>query len=106
MVPVQPAQLRVAAPITDDWPVGFFIILGENPADMGPPKAVDPGRVRILGGIRMAMVLTVVSGPPKRPFLHGAASETGEHKLKPPARFIRAVGEVAVVSGGDAEHAH
>src|SRR5439155_21327519 len=106
MVSVQPAQLREPAPILDDRPVGLFVVLGENPADMGPPKAVDPGRMRILDRIRMAVVLAVVSRPPERSLLHGAASQTGEHKLKPPARFIRAMREVAMVAGGESEHAY
>src|SRR4029077_5401620 len=63
-------------------------------------------RVRILGRIRMAMVLAVVSGPPERPLLHGAASQTRQDKLKPAAGLVRAMGKVAVISGRDAEHAY
>src|SRR5205823_4297755 len=105
MVPVQPAQLRVTAPVMNDRPVSLLVVLGENPADMRPPKTVSPWRVRILGGVRMAMVLAVVSGPPKRSLLHSAASQTGQHKLKPSARLIGAMREVAVVAGCYSEHA-
>src|SRR5207245_5544233 len=98
MVPVQPAQLRITAPITDDRPVGFFVVPGQNPADVRPPETINARRMRIFGRIRMAMVLPVVSGPPERPLLHGAASETSQDELKPAAGLVRAMGKVAVIS--------
>src|SRR6266851_4472101 len=90
----------------NDRPISLFIVLGQNPADMRPPEAVGPRRVRILDGIRMAMVLAVVSAPPQRPFLHGTASENTQQELKPPAGLIRAMGEIAMIAGRNPKHAH
>ncbi len=72
---------------------------------MGPPPTADAGRVRIVGRVGVAMVLTMVSRPPEGAFLIGAATEPGEHKLKRPAGIEGTMRQIAVVADGDADHA-
>ena len=56
-------------------------------------------------GVGMAVVNAVMGRPPKNRFLSGALGQPGEHQLIETIEFKRAVAEIAVVSGGDSEHA-
>src|SRR5579875_548269 len=51
------------------------------------------------------MVPAMVRCPPQRPLLQGAATETGDKELHQPAGLVGTMGEVAVITGRDAEHA-
>src|SRR5579875_2787478 len=53
---IQPTQFRIARPIADVFPGGLRVFLGQNPSQMRPPKTGDVWRVRILRGIRVAMM--------------------------------------------------
>src|SRR5207247_11209669 len=45
-------------------------------------------------------------GRPDRAFLAGKGAAQSDHELHDAAEAVGAVGEVAVISGGDEEHAH
>src|SRR5690606_21383235 len=51
------------------------------------------------------VMVTMVSGPPQRAFLRGGAPAKRHHQLHRAAHLVAAMPEVAVVAGGDEEHA-
>ena len=69
------------------------------------PEEPFPWRVHILFGVRKAVVVTVVSGPPERAHLRRRGADPGQDELKGPAGAESPVGEVTVIPGGDSEHA-
>ena len=73
---------------------------------MAPQEAFLPGRVDIFRLVGVHVVMAMVRGPPQRPALHGGGAEHGKHELPATRRAERAMREVAVVEGGDREHAH
>ena len=46
-----------------------------------------------------------MAGPPQRPLLQGGGPADGQDELDEATHPVTAVGEVAVVAGGDEEHA-
>ena|SRR6516225_9334340 len=60
--------------------------------------------MQVFFGVGKPVMMTMMPGPPERAFLHGAAAKPRQDKLKDPARLEGAVGEVAMIAGGDAEH--
>ena len=51
-------------------------------------------------------MMAVMGRPPQRSALHGAGAHEREHKLHAPPAAKSAMGEVAVVAHGDAQHAN
>jgi hypothetical protein len=51
------------------------------------------------------VVCPVMAGPPQGPLLRGHRAQQCQQELEQAAGPVRAVGEVAVVAGGDGEHA-
>ena len=62
--------------------------------------------MQVAVGVAEAVVVAVVTRPPQRPLLRRAAAADGHDELHGPPELVAAVGEVAVVPGGDEEHAH
>jgi hypothetical protein len=52
----------------------------------------------------MAVVFTVVSGPPQRPFLQRQASQQSTYELKPAGCLKRSMRKIAVIEAGDRKH--
>ena len=69
---VQPHQLRIGRKIRNFREIGCIVLSMEDPADMTVDEAPVPGRMHILFGIRMQMVMSMLRSPPKDAFL-GAA---------------------------------
>ena len=103
MIPVEPTQFGVAAQVLYQPPVRCAGGRGQDPADVGPPKAVADGGVQVLGRVRGAVVVPMLRRPPQRPLLGCATPQPGQHELERPARLVRAVGEVTVVAGSHAD---
>ena len=51
-------------------------------------------------------MVTMVSGPPENAFLGGGHGHPGDDELKPTAGLKGAMGEIAVIAGGDEKHAN
>jgi len=71
---------------------------------MAPEKTVMSGRVNIGWLIRMPVMMTVMSSPPKRPTLYSCSSHNGKYKLTPTRGFESTVGKVAMIKPSDGEH--
>ena len=86
-------------------PVSWVIIRTDDPADVRIPNRFGYRRMHVVFGIRIAVVETMMSGPPEWTFLQCAASEPSHHELERTAGFVASVSEIAVVAAGYAEHA-
>ena len=73
---------------------------------MRPEKTKERGGMEIVFLIGEAMMMAMVSGPPKNAFLRGRHGHEGDDELKGAAGFIRAVRKIAVIAGGDEKHAN
>ncbi len=102
---VEEAQLRELREIGDVLDPRAVVAVGEEPEHVAPPEAVLHRRVRVLGLVRVLVVVPMVGRPPERPALHGARAHEREHELHAAPGAEGAVREVAVVADGDAEHA-
>src|SRR5688572_29699079 len=61
--------------------------------------------MHVLRGIGMQVVMPVLGGPPENALLPAALGQEGQDELENPAGPVSAVGEVAVISSPDREHA-
>ena len=100
---VQPAQLGVLGEVLDVVWVPGVVLVAQDPSDVAPPEALQR-RVQIELGVAVAVVVAMVAGPPQRALLRRRRAADGHHELHAPAELVAAVGEVAVVAGGDEEH--
>ena len=103
VVPLQPAQLGIGSKVLDAIEVGVFVLGGQDPTHVAPPEPVT-GRVHVPVEVGIAMVDPMVAGPPKWTLLQCSGAPEGHEELRYPTHLVGAVGEVAVVAGGDAEH--
>jgi len=103
---VQPAKLGKFGEVADVVEARLIVPIRKNPADMGPPETEKRRRVEIVFLIGVTVVMTVVSGPPENAFLRGGHRHPGDDELEPASGLERPMREVAVVTGGDEEHAH
>jgi hypothetical protein len=101
---IEEAELRKASEVDDGARIPGVVVVGEDPADVGPPKAAFGG-VDVMVVIRVAVVATVMGSPPQDAFLAGSFGEKGEQELCGAAQTVAAVTEVAMVAGCDGEHA-
>jgi len=101
---IEPAQLGEARQVLHPGERRRLPAGGEEPAHMAPEEAAPRG-VRVARAVGEAVVLAMVAGPPEHALLHGALGAHGQDELEGAARPEGAVGEVAVVAGGDEEHA-
>ena len=106
VVAVEPAELRIAREVADQARARGEVLARQEPAHVAPEEAVLPGRVDIFRPVGVRVVMAMVRGPPQRSALHGGGAEHGEHELPAARGAERAMREVAVVEGGDREHAH
>ena len=97
-------QLGVLGEVLDRVRVPALVLVAEDPADVAPPEALER-RVDVALGVAEAVVVAVVAGPPEGALLGRHAAAEGEDELERAARLVGAVGEVAVVAGGDEPHA-
>ena len=92
-------------PVTDPLGRGGEALRGEKPQRVAEPASAMSRRVRIVGRVRHLVMDSVMGRPPQRSTLACGASEHG-HRQRHRARGAeRAVREVAMVEGGDEEHA-
>jgi len=61
--------------------------------------------MNIFLGIRVFVVVSMMTSPPERAFLRTGRSKKREEKLKGAARLVGAMGEITVIRAGDSEHA-
>src|SRR5665213_2215430 len=61
--------------------------------------------MNILFHVRKFMVMTMMSGPPKRALLTTGSSPKSQDKLKEPAGFVSAVRKITVIGPRDGKHA-
>src|SRR5580700_1910187 len=52
------------------------------------------------------MMMAVIGGPPEHTFLRGRGGHQGDDELEDAAGLVRAMRKIAMVAGGDKEHAH
>src|SRR3954447_2248229 len=81
------------------------MLAGENPAQVGVEEALVAGRVDIVLGVGVPVMVAVLGGPPQDTLLGRALSQQGEDELKSSAGAVSAMGEVAVVARSDGEDA-
>src|SRR3954453_13213274 len=81
------------------------MLAGENPAQVGVEEALVAGRVDIVLGVGVPVMVAVLGGPPQDALLGRALSQQGKDELKHSAGAVSAMGEVAVVARSDGEHA-
>ncbi len=105
LVSVQPAQLGVARKILDLDQVGIGVAPVENPADVGVEDAALAGRMQVVGGVGIEVVMPVLGRPPQDALLPCALGQRRQQELIDSAGRIGPVGEVAVVAPGHREHA-
>jgi len=72
---------------------------------MGPEKSEERGRVKIVFLIGKTVMVAMMSGPPEDTFLRRGHGHEGDDELKGAACFEGAVRKIAMVAGGDPEHA-
>jgi len=101
---VQPAKFGIFGEVADVVETSIVVPVGEDPANVRPPEAEERGRMEIVFLIGEAVVMAMMSGPPKDALLRGGHSHPGEDELEPAAGFEGTVREVAVVASGDEEH--
>ena len=102
---VEPAEFGKFGEVAYVVEARAVVAVGKNPADVGPPEAEERGRVEVLLQIGIAVMVAMVSGPPENSFLRGGHGHEGDYELEPAAGFEGAVGKIAVIAGGDEEHA-
>ena len=83
--------------------VGVLVLGRQDPPHVAPPEPVAR-RVDVPVEVGEAVMDPVVAGPPERTLLEGGGAAEGHEELGHPAHAVAAVGEVAVVAGGDEEH--
>lgn len=105
MVLFEPTQLGILGEIMHVPPVGLLPSFGEDPTNVGMPEAIDDGRMDVFFGVGMEMVMAVMARPPDRPFLQGGTAEQGQDELKRSARFVGAMGKVAMITSGQSPDA-
>src|SRR4051794_6643105 len=103
---IQPAKFRIAAQIRNDVPVGAEPAWREEPPHVAPQEAVLQWRMKVRGGVGMAMVIAVMRRPPQRPALHAGRADQREHELHGARSLERLVREIAVIKPGQRKHAH
>ncbi len=102
---VEEDELRILGQVAHRRVVGREIAAAGDPADVGPPEAVDMRRVGVLGLVGMLVMMPVMIGPPEGAALHRGGAEEGEEELADPRGAVGLVREVPVVDAGDREHA-
>jgi hypothetical protein len=105
-VAIEPPELGILEEIL--YP-GIIVMVAEVPAVKDPPhmgieKPVNPGGMRILGSIRIAMMMAMNRRPVDHPLLGGCLTEESEDKLKEARGLKGAMGKVPVISRGDGKH--
>ena len=99
------SQLRKPHPVTDPLGRGREALRGEKPQRVAEPPPAMSGRVRIVGRVRYLVMDSVMGRPPQRSPLPRRAAEHRHGERHAARGTERAVREVAVVEGGDEEHA-
>src|ERR1700741_2409773 len=103
---VEPAQFREFGEVADVVEARFVVPVGENPPDVRPPETEERGRVKIFFLIGVAVVVTVMRGPPQNALLRGGHGHPGNDELEPTAGLEGAVRKITVIASRDEEHAH
>ena len=103
VVLLQPAQFGVGGEVLDAVEVRLLVLGRQDPADMAPPEPFT-GRVHVAVEIGVAVVDPMVARPPEGALLDRHGATEGHQELGDPPHLVAAVGEIAVVAGGDAEH--
>jgi hypothetical protein len=85
---------------------GYFAkSLMRDPAHVRPPEAALLHGVQVAGHVRELVMNPMMRCPPQRTFFRRARRAEREDELKPPARLVAAMREVAVIRAGREEHA-
>eukprot|EP00166_Cyanidium_caldarium_P001482 ctg_1766.g540 len=103
---VQGAQLRVSQQVGHQRAHDLGVrIAQQKPPEMAPPEAATHRRVGVPLVVGVLVVMPVPRCPPQNPLLARGGAQHRQHELKGARRLERAVRKVAVIPGGDAEHA-
>ena len=102
---IEPAQLGVLREVADVFETSVVVLVGDEPADMRPEKAKQRGGVEIVFGVRIAVVMAVMRGPPEDALLAGGHGQPGDDELEDAAGLEGAVRKIAVIARGHEKHA-
>jgi hypothetical protein len=105
-VAIEPPELGILEEIL--YP-GIIVMVAEVPAVKDPPhmgieKAVNPRGMRILGSIRIVMMMAMNCSPVDHPLLGGCLTEESEDELKEARCLKGAMGKVPVIPCSDGKH--
>src|SRR5208337_3776615 len=75
---VKPAELREFGKVADVIEARAFVLVGKNPANMGPPESEERGRVQIEFLIGIAVMMAMMSGPPEDALLRRGHGHEGK----------------------------
>ena len=106
VVPVEPAQFRIAREVRHAGQVGGERATREEPADVAAPEPVHAGRMEVFRRIGIGVVMAMVRRPQQRASLHARGADQREGELHRTRGAERAMREIAMVERGDREHPH
>ena len=106
MIFIQPAQLGKFRKIADVVEARIIVFIRHDPANVGPEKSKQGGRMKIQLLIGVTVMMAMVRRPPQHAFLRGTHGHERDYELEDAAGFKCAMGKIAVVSGGNEKHAH
>ena len=82
---MQPHQLRVPRQVRDLWKGRPIVPTREDPPDMSIEEAFVTGRVHIVLGVRVKVVMTVLGRPPEHALLCRRLGAERQDELEHPA---------------------
>jgi hypothetical protein len=80
---MQPHQLGIACQIRNFHQVGYVVLAGKNPPNMAIHETHVPGRMHILAGVGVQMVMPVLGSPPQNAFLGATLGEERRGRMYP-----------------------
>ena len=106
VISVEPSQFAKAREIFDRAPIRSVESAADDPTDVRPPEPVFNRRMNVAFLIRVFVMAAMMRSPPQRAFLNGHRAEQGEQELNEAASLERAMGKIAMIPGGQSEHAY
>ena len=101
---IEETQLGEARELSDVGEIVPIILAAEDPTQVRMPEAAERWRVRITRAIRVAMMATVMTGPPQRAILHRCATRARPRRRNQRTRLVLngVVRKVSVIPRGHA----
>src|SRR5262249_12134297 len=79
---VQPAQLGKSGKVADVVEARGVVLIRDDPAHVGPEEAEQCGRVQVVFLVGIAVVMAMMSSPPKNALLRGSHSHESDEELE------------------------